>query len=334
MLLCQRQRRGRRYPAVHRASPPAGRHPLPVTFFAPLLGLVVIYLLLVELAKTRFSTAPLMPGLRDLHPPKPNGWNGAPAAAPPGLSVNQPGARPEMKSSSTHRLVLLRHGESEWNARNLFTGWVNAPLTTTGEQEALRAGQQLSQHGLLPDLAHSSLQSRTIRTADIALARCDREWITIRRSWRLNSNHYGSLQGRDKAEALIQYGERQLALWRRSFDAPPPPLSVDGEYSQFADPRYADLPPEARPRTESLKDVTARLLPYWYDAIIPDLRTGACVLVVSHGNTLRALIKHLDRIADEQITDLNVPTGRPLVYELGKDMRPVGRSARYLEPGR
>jgi len=235
-----------------------------------------------------------------------------------------------MKSSRTHRLVLLRHGESEWNARNLFTGWVNAPLTTTGEEEALRAGQLLSEHGLLPDLAHTSLQSRTIRTAGIALARCDREWIPISRSWRLNSNHYGSLQGRDKAAALIQYGERQLALWRRSFDAPPPPLSVDAEYSQFADPRYAAIPPEARPRTESLKDVTARLLPYWYDVIIPDLRTGACVLVVSHGNTLRALIKHLDRIADDHIADLNVPTGLPLVYELGKDMHPVGDSARYL----
>jgi 2,3-bisphosphoglycerate-dependent phosphoglycerate mutase len=233
-------------------------------------------------------------------------------------------------AGSAYRLILLRHGESEWNARNLFTGWVNAPLATSGEQEARRAGQLLGAHALLPDFAHTSLQSRTIRTADIALANCDRDWIPVRRSWRLNSNHYGALQGRSKAEVLVQVGERQLALWRRSFEAPPPPLSVDAEYSQFADPRYANLPPDARPRTESLKDVTARLLPYWYDDIVPDLRSGGCVLVVSHGNTLRALIKHLDQMADEQITKMNVPTGLPLVYELGQDMRPVGKGPRHL----
>jgi 2,3-bisphosphoglycerate-dependent phosphoglycerate mutase len=229
------------------------------------------------------------------------------------------------------RLVLLRHGESEWNARNLFAGWVNVALTAEGEREAARAGQLLAGHRLRPGLAHTSVQRRTIRTADLALAECDRDWIPVRRSWRLNSNHYGALQGRNKAQVRQEAGEQQFMAWRRSFDAPPPPLAAGSEYSQFADPRYATLPAEARPGAESLKDVTARLLPYWYDAIIPDLRTGACVLVVSHGNTLRALIRHLDRLSDEEITELNVPTGIPLAYELGQDMRPVVTGGSYLE---
>jgi 2,3-bisphosphoglycerate-dependent phosphoglycerate mutase len=229
-----------------------------------------------------------------------------------------------------YRLVVLRHGESEWNARNLFTGWVNVPLSRCGEREAARAGHLLAEHGLLPGFAHTSLQRRTIRTADLALAECDRDWIPVRRSWRLNSSHLGALQGRNKAQVLKEYGEQQFIAWRRSYDAPPPPLDTGAEYSQFADARYAALPPDARPRTESLKDVLARLLPYWYDAIVPDLRTGGCVLVVSHGNTLRALIKHLDRISDEQITDLNISTGTPLAYELGPDMRPVTSGGRYL----
>ena len=238
-----------------------------------------------------------------------------------------------LAAGDTCRLVVLRHGESEWNASNLFTGWVNAALTAGGEREAARAGQLLAAHGILPGFAHTSVQRRTIRTADLALAECDRDWIPVRRSWRLNSNHYGALQGRDKARVLAaESGDQQVMRWRRSYDAAPPPLPAGAEYSQFADPRYAALPPEARPRTESLKDVTARLLPYWYDAIVADLRTRACVLVVSHGNTLRALIKHLDRISDDQITELSIPTGIPLAYQLGPDMHPVSTGGRYLSP--
>jgi 2,3-bisphosphoglycerate-dependent phosphoglycerate mutase len=200
-------------------------------------------------------------------------------------------------------LVVLRHGESEWNASNQFAGWVNVALTAAGEAEAARAGGLLAEHGLLPGVVHTSVQQRTIRTAALALAECDQDWIPVRRSWRLNSNHYGALQGRNKAQVRAEVGEQQFMRWRRAYDAPPPPLGADAEYSQFADPRYAALPPAARPRAESLKDVTARLLPYWYDAIVPDLRAGGCVLVVSHGI--------------------------PLAYQLGPDMRPV-TGARYL----
>jgi 2,3-bisphosphoglycerate-dependent phosphoglycerate mutase len=229
-------------------------------------------------------------------------------------------------------LVLLRHGESEWNAGNLFAGWVNVALTAEGEREAARAGRLLAAHGLVPGIAHTSVQRRAIRTADLALAECDRDWIPVHRSWRLNSNHYGALQGRNKAQVAQEAGEQQFMAWRRSYDAPPPPLAADARYSQFADPRYAALPPQARPRTESLRDVAARLLPYWYDAIVPDLRSGACVLVVSHGNTLRALVKHLDRVSDQRIAELNIPTGVPLAYELGPDLHPVGGGGRYLGP--
>ncbi len=233
-------------------------------------------------------------------------------------------------SGGTYRLVVLRHGESEWNARDLFAGWVNVALTEHGEGEAARAGQSLVRYGLFPGFAHTSVQRRAIRTADLALAECDRDWIPVRRSWRLNSNHYGALQGRNKAQVRDEVGDEQFMTWRRAFDAPPPPVADGSEYSQSADPRYATLPPEARPRAESLKDVTARLLPYWNDAIVPDLRTGACVLVVSHGNTLRALVKHLDRISDERVAELNIPTGTPLAYELGPDMQPVIRGGVYL----
>jgi 2,3-bisphosphoglycerate-dependent phosphoglycerate mutase len=224
-----------------------------------------------------------------------------------------------------YRLVLLRHGQSEWNAANLFTGWVNVALTPEGEREAAGAGRLLADRGLLPDVVHTSLQRRAIRTADLALAACDRDWIPVRRTWRLNSNHYGALQGRNKAEVAREVGERQLMAWRRHYDAPPPAISPGGEYSQFADARYAGLPPEARPLTESLRDVTARLLPYWYDAIVGDLRAGACVLVVSHGNTLRALIRHLDQMSEEEVVTLNVATAVPKVCELDRDLRPVTR---------
>lgn len=238
----------------------------------------------------------------------------------------------EDMGSTGHRLVLLRHGESAWNARNLFTGWANPALTAAGEQEAVTAGRLLAAHGLLPGFAHTSVQRRAIRTAELALAECDRDWIPVSRSWRLNSNHYGTLQGRHKSEVLAEVGERQFMAWRRSYDAAPPPLPADDPNSQFTDPRYAAIPPGERPLTESLKDVTGRLLPYWLDAIVPELRTGACVLVVSHGNTLRALVKHLDGISDEDVGGLNIPTGIPLAYELGPDMRPAGGAGRHLSP--
>jgi 2,3-bisphosphoglycerate-dependent phosphoglycerate mutase len=230
------------------------------------------------------------------------------------------------------RLVLLRHGQSEWNAKNLFTGWVNPDLTADGEQDAVCAGQLLAAQRLLPGFAHTSLQRRAIRTADLALTACDRDWIPVRRSWRLNGRHYGALQGKDKAQVLAEYGAQQILLWRRSYDVPPPPLAAAAVHSQFADPRYAGLPPEAQPHAESLRDVTVRLLPYWYDSIVPDLRTGDCVLVVSHGNTLRALVKHLDAIADDEITELEIPNGVPLLYELGSDMRPLTRGGHFLHP--
>ena len=235
--------------------------------------------------------------------------------------------------SGRYHLVLLRHGESEWNARNLFTGWVNVALSADGEREAARAGQLLAAYRRHPAFVHTSVQRRAIRTADLALVECDRDWIPARRSWRLNSNHYGALQGRNKAEVLAEYGAEQFMRWRRSYDVAPPPLAPGAEYSQFSDPRYAALPVEARPRTESLKDVTARLLPYWYDAIVPDLRAGACVLVVSHGNTLRALIKHLDQLSEQQVAELNVPTAVPLAYELDAGMRPLIQGGRAWLPG-
>ena len=228
-----------------------------------------------------------------------------------------------MDAQSSYRLVLLRHGESEWNARDLFTGWVNVGLSTTGEQQAKRAGDLLTALGLQPDVVHTSVQRRAIRTAELALACCDRDWIPVRRSWRLNSNHYGALQGRNKADMRAAHGDRQVMAWRRGYDVRPPLLEPGAPYSQFDDPRYATLPPEARPRGESLPDVTARLLPYWYDSIVPDLRAGRLVLVVSHGNTLRALIKHLESVSDEASAGLTVPNAVPLSYQLDDFLRPV-----------
>ena len=229
------------------------------------------------------------------------------------------------------RLILLRHGQSEWNAAGIFTGWANAHLTAAGEKEAIRAGTLLATRGVLPAFAHTSLQRRTIRTADLALSAADRDWIPVRRSWRLNGRHYGALQGRNKAQVRQEYGEQQFTLWRRSYTATPPPISAATAELQRGDPRYEMLPPEARPRAESLRDVTARLLPYWYDAIVPDLRAGGCVLIVSHGNTLRALVKHLQSIPDDQIAGLDIPTGIPLVYELGPDLHPDELGGQYLD---
>lgn len=229
-------------------------------------------------------------------------------------------------------LVLLRHGESEWNQKNLFTGWVDVELTAKGEAEATRGGHLLAEHDLLPDVLHTSLQRRAIRTAQLALDAADRLWIPVRRSWRLNERHYGALQGKDKAQTLAEYGEEQFMLWRRSYDTPPPALADDDEFSQFHDPRYATLPPEVRPRTECLADVVTRLLPYWYDAIVPDLRAGGNVLIAAHGNSLRALIKHLDGMSEEAVVGLNVPTGIPLRYDLDADLRPVRAGGEYLDP--
>jgi 2,3-bisphosphoglycerate-dependent phosphoglycerate mutase len=228
------------------------------------------------------------------------------------------------------RLVLLRHGQSEWNAAGIFSGWENPYLTAAGEEEASRAGTLLAAHSVLPAFVHTSLQRRTIRTADLALAAADRDWIPVRRSWRLNGRHYGALQGRNKAQVRQEYGARQFTAWRRSYATAPPP--IDAADLDLDDPRYRALPPEARPRAESLRDVTARLLPYWYDAIVPDLLASGCVLVVSHGNTLRALVKHLESIPDDQITGLDIPTGIPLVYELGPDVRPDALGGQYLDP--
>jgi 2,3-bisphosphoglycerate-dependent phosphoglycerate mutase len=230
------------------------------------------------------------------------------------------------------RLVLLRHGQSEWNAGGIFTGWENASLTATGEEEATQAGLLLATHGLLPAFAHTSLQHRTIRTAELALAAADRDWIPVRRSWRLNGRHYGALQGRRKDQVRREYGEHQFTAWRRSYDAAPPPLGTAAARLQHDDPRYAMLPPDTQPRAESLRDVSARLLPYFYDALVPDLLVGGCVLVVSHGNTLRALVKHLESIPDEQIAGLDIPTGMPRVYELGPDLRPDELGGQYLDP--
>jgi 2,3-bisphosphoglycerate-dependent phosphoglycerate mutase len=229
-------------------------------------------------------------------------------------------------------LVLLRHGQSEWNAKNLFTGWVDVGLTEKGVAEASRGGELLASAGVLPTVLHTSVQRRAIRTAELALAACDRQWVPVRRSWRLNERHYGALQGKDKKQTLEEFGEEQFMLWRRSYDTPPPALADDDEFSQVGDVRYAGLPSELLPRSECLKDVLERMLPYWYDAIVPDLRRGETVLVTAHGNSLRALVKHLDGISDDAIAGLNIPTGIPLRYELDADLRPVVGGGEYLDP--
>ncbi|MDT0274833.1 phosphoglyceromutase [Blastococcus goldschmidtiae] len=234
--------------------------------------------------------------------------------------------------TSTGTLVLLRHGESEWNKANLFTGWVDVPLTDKGRVEAARGGQLLAEHGLLPDVSHTSLLRRAIMTAELALHEADRQWIPVHRSWRLNERHYGALQGKDKAATLAEYGEEQFMTWRRSYDTPPPPIEPGSEFAQDGDARYAFLPPEARPATECLADVVVRMLPYWYDAIVPDLRQGKTVLVAAHGNSLRALVKHLDGLGKDEVVGLNIPTGVPLRYDLDDDLRPVTPGGQYLDP--
>ncbi|CAN5117379.1 phosphoglyceromutase [soil metagenome] len=234
--------------------------------------------------------------------------------------------------SAPYKLILLRHGHSEWNAKNLFTGWVDVDLNEQGLAEAARGADLLRDAGLTPDVLHTSLLRRAILTAQIVLNGIDRHWIPVRRSWRLNERHYGALQGKDKKETLAEFGEEQFMMWRRSYDVPPPPIADDDPYSQVSDARYADLPDEIMPRTECLADVIDRLLPYWYDAIVPDLLAGKTVLVTAHGNSLRALVKHLDGMSEDAVISLNIPTGIPLLYELNADLKPITPGGTYLDP--
>ena len=229
-----------------------------------------------------------------------------------------------------HTLILLRHGQSEWNEKNLFTGWVDVRLTDKGKSEAARAGQLMKEHGLLPDVLHTSLLSRAIQTANLALDTADRLWIPVKRSWRLNERHYGALQGKDKSQTLAEFGEEQFQLWRRSFDVPPPHIDPSDTYAQQGDPRYADIE-DFVPTTESLKLVINRMLPYWSADIGPDVALGKVTLVVANGNSLRGLVKHLEGISDEDIAELNIPTGMPLVYELDDTLKITGPGT-YLDP--
>ncbi|RFA19333.1 phosphoglyceromutase [Subtercola boreus] len=229
-----------------------------------------------------------------------------------------------------YTLILLRHGNSDWNQKNLFTGWVDVGLSDQGVGEAKRAGELLAESGLTPDVLYTSRLVRAIDTANLALAVAGRLWIDVKRSWRLNERHYGALQGKDKAQTLAEYGADQFQTWRRSYDVPPPPITDDDEFSQFGDPRYADLG-DAVPRTECLKDVVDRMLPYWFSDITVDLAAGKTVLVTAHGNSLRALVKHLDTISDGDIAELNIPTGIPLVYRLDENFVPI-EPAVYLDP--
>ena len=230
----------------------------------------------------------------------------------------------------TYKLVLVRHGESEWNAKNLFTGWVDVPLSEKGTNEARRAGTLLTDAGVLPDVLHTSMLRRAIMTANLALDAADLHWIPVKRNWRLNERHYGALQGKNKKEIRDEYGEDLFMQWRRSYDVPPPPIEVGSEYSQDSEPRYAGEP---IPLAECLKDVLVRLMPYWDEEIVPDLKTGKTVMVAAHGNSLRAIVKHLDDISDDAISGLNIPTGIPLYYELDEEtLKPVVKGGTYLDP--
>lgn len=230
----------------------------------------------------------------------------------------------------TYTLVLMRHGESLWNKQNLFTGWVDVPLTEKGIEEATAGGVMLKEAGILPDLLFTSVQKRAIKTANLALDSADRSWIPVQRSWRLNERHYGALQGLDKAATRDKYGDEQFMLWRRSYDTPPPPIEPNSEFAQDGDPRYAGDPV---PHTECLKDVLERMLPYWESNIVPALQTGKTVMIAAHGNSLRSIVKYLDDISDEDIAGVNIPTGIPLVYELDEEtLKPVKKGGTYLDP--
>ena len=229
-------------------------------------------------------------------------------------------------------LILLRHGESEWNKKNLFTGWVDVDLTELGEQQAKLGGLELRKAGLLPTVLHTSLLTRAIRTSNIALEACDRNWIPVKRHWRLNERHYGALQGLDKTATREKYGDDQFMLWRRSYDVPPPPIDPGSEWDVSTDLRYRLLARDLVPRTECLADVVHRMLPYWYDAIVPDLRAGETVLVAAHGNSLRGLVAHLDGLSKDEVVGLNIPTGQPLKYELDDELQPTVPGGEYLDP--
>ena len=232
----------------------------------------------------------------------------------------------------TYTLVLLRHGESEWNALNLFTGWVDVDLSDKGRAEATHGGRLIRKAGITPDVLHTSLLRRAIRTSQLALEEADLMWLPVKRSWRLNERHYGALQGKDKAATLAEFGEEQFMLWRRSYDVPPPPLDAADSMNPANDRRYADVPPADLPLSECLKDVVNRMLPYWNDAIVPDLTAGKTVLVTAHGNSLRALVKHLDEVDDDAIVGVNIPTGIPLLYTLDDDFKPLNPGGTYLDP--
>jgi 2,3-bisphosphoglycerate-dependent phosphoglycerate mutase len=227
-------------------------------------------------------------------------------------------------------LVLLRHGESEWNALNLFTGWVDVDLTDKGRAEAIRSGELMVEHSLSPDVVYTSLLRRAITTANLALDTADRHWIPVRRSWRLNERHYGALQGLNKSDIRARYGDEQFMAWRRSYDTPPPPIEKGSQFSQDVDSRYANI--GGGPLTECLADVVARFVPYYTDVIVPDLRTGKTVLIAASGNSLRALVKYLDGMSDDEVVGLNIPTGIPLRYDLDAQLRPVAPGGTYLDP--
>lgn len=229
----------------------------------------------------------------------------------------------------TYKLILLRHGQSEWNAKNLFTGWVDVPLSDQGRQEATHGGELMKQENILPDIVFTSLLRRAIMTANLSLDAADRHWIPVKRSWRLNERHYGALQGKDKKAIRDEYGDEQFMLWRRSYSTPPPEIELGSEFSQDTDPRYSGEP---IPRTECLEQVLERLLPYWDQEIVPELKSGKTVMVAAHGNSLRAIVKHLDQISDEDISGLNIPTGVPLHYELDENLQPVKKGGTYLDP--
>jgi 2,3-bisphosphoglycerate-dependent phosphoglycerate mutase len=238
--------------------------------------------------------------------------------------------RRKISSPPMNTLVLLRHGQSQWNQENRFTGWVDVPLSQLGIEEAMRAGQLLKQEGFVFDVAHTSVLKRAIKTLWIALEELDLMWIPVHRSWRINERMYGALQGLDKAETAAKHGADQVRIWRRSYDIPPPPLDESHPHWPGRDPRYANLEPSLIPRTECLKDTVERFLPYWEQDIAPAIRRGQRVLIAAHGNSLRALVKHLDKVSDDEIVDLNIPTGIPLVYELDSELRPIKPGGRYL----
>lgn len=231
-----------------------------------------------------------------------------------------------------YKLILLRHGESEWNALNLFTGWVDVDLSEKGVKEAIRGGELIKENNLIPDSLHTSVLNRAIRTSQLALKAAGITDIPTKRTWRLNERHYGALQGLNKKDTLDKYGEEQFMLWRRSFDVPPPPIDPDNQYAQNKDPKYSNMAPSEIPLTECLKDVVTRVIPYWKESIIPELESGKTVLIVAHGNSLRALIKYLEDISDDDIAKLNLPTGIPLLYKLDENFKPIKKGGDYLDP--